>query len=134
MSPQWQFEGALVAIRVLLVEDEGIIRMMTAEMLQDGGFEVVEAWNGVEAVKLLDRFETIDIVLTDVRMPGPLDGIDVATHARRLHPDIPLIVVSGYAHHLMARLATFSPAAVYIGKPYSLEEIDAAVRQCTMQA
>lgn len=122
-----------MAIRVLLVEDEGIIRMMTAEMLQDAGFDVVEAWDGDEAVRLIDGPGYFDVILTDVRMPGSLDGIGVATYARRLHPDIPLIVVSGYAHHLSARLANFNPAAVYIGKPYSLEEIDQAVRQVTKQ-
>jgi CheY-like chemotaxis protein len=68
----------MAALRVLLVEDEGLIRLLTAEVLHEEGFEVVEAWNGVEAIRLLDGPDGFDVLFTDVRMPGTLDGIDVA--------------------------------------------------------
>ena len=120
-----------MAIRILLVEDEGQIRITTAEGLLDEGFDVVEASDGDEALALLDAATSFDILLTDVRMPGLSDGVDVAIHSRRLHPEVPVIVVSGYAPHLITRLKVLNPAAVYIGKPYTLRQIVEAVRRLT---
>lgn len=109
--------------RVLLVEDEGLIRMMAAEALLDEGFEVVEAWNGDEAVRLLGGPDTFDVLFTDVRMPGVLDGVDVAIRARGRHPEIHVLVVSGYAPHLVARLGVLKPSAHFMSKPYSLAAV-----------
>ncbi|NPD70238.1 response regulator (plasmid) [Lichenicola cladoniae] len=120
-----------MAIRILFAEDEGLIRMMTAESLRDEGFDVVDAWDGDEPVRLLEAGETFDIVVTDVHMPGSRDGIDVAVHARRLHPRIPVIVASAYEPNHMPRLAILDPAAIYIGKPYSLVDLMDAVRRLT---
>jgi CheY-like chemotaxis protein len=119
----------MAALRVLLVEDEGLIRLLTAEVLHEEGFEVMEAWNGVEAIRLLDGPDGFDVLFTDVRMPGPLDGIDVAEHARRLDPSIPILVVSGYAVDLRKRLSALEPAAVFLSKPYNMTEIVDALRR-----
>ena len=121
----------MATARVLLVEDEGLIRLMTAEILRDEGFEVVEAWDGDEAARLLNKLDGFDVLFTDVRMPGTLDGIDVAVHARRRDPAIPVLVVSGYAAQLMSRLGVLDPAAVFISKPYDLEEIVDALKRLT---
>lgn len=123
----------MATARVLLVEDEGLIRLMTAELLQDEGFEVVEAWNGDEAARLLNGPDGFDVLFTDVRMPGALDGVDVAVHARRRHPAIPVLVVSGYAAQLMSRLSVLDPAAVFISKPYRLDEIVDVLRRLTVK-
>ena len=71
------------AVRVLLAEDEGLIRLITKQFLQENGFEVTEAWNGEEAARLLNGPDSFDVLFTDVRMPGSLDGIALAEHARR---------------------------------------------------
>ena len=120
-----------MAVRVLLVEDEGLIRLVASQTLEDEGFEVVEAWNGDEAARLLDGPDSFDILFTDVQMPGTLDGLDLAMHARRRCPGIPVLVVSGYAAQLMTRLGGLDPAATFIGKPYSLDEVVTAVRHLT---
>lgn len=99
----------MAAARVLLAEDEVLIRLVAAEHLRDEGFEVVEAWDGDEAARLLDGPGRFDVLFTDVRMPGLLDGVDVAMHARRRYPTIPVLVVSGYAAHLMRRLGVLQP-------------------------
>ena len=109
--------------RVLLVEDESIIRLVAAEVLHDEGFEVAEAWNGAEAVRLLNGPGTFDVLFTDVRMPGTLDGVDVAIYARSRYPAIPVLVVSGYAAHLMTRLSVLEPVAHFMSKPYNLAEV-----------
>ena len=113
----------MATARVLLVEDELLIRLMTAEMLRDEGFEFVEAQHGDEARALLDDPDNFDVLFTCVRMPGVLDGIDLALHARRRHPAMPVLVASGYAVHLVRRLSMLTPAAVFISKPYSLAEV-----------
>ena len=123
----------MATARILLVEDEGLIRLMTAEILRDEGFEVVEAWDGDEAARLLDGLDGFDVLFTDVRMPGTLDGIDVAVHARRRYPAIPVLVVAGYAAQLMSRLGALDPAAVFISKPYDLEEVVDALRRLTVK-
>lgn len=121
----------MAAARVLLAEDEALIRLVAAEHLRDEGFEVVEAWDGDEAARLLDGPGGFDVLFTDVRMPGLLDGVDVALHARRRYPTIPVLVVSGYAVHLMRRLGVLQPAAVFISKPYSLAEVATALNRLT---
>ncbi len=116
-------KNQVTTARVLLVEDEGLIRLIMADFLRDEGFEVIEAWNGDEAVKLLDGPDNFDILFTDVRMPGTFDGIDVAALARRRHPALPVLVVSGYATQLTSRLSLLNPPAVFISKPYRLTQI-----------
>ena len=115
--------------KVLLVEDEGIIRMMMAEFLEDEGYDVMEAWNGDEAVRLLNEPNHFHILFTDVQMPGNQDGVDVAIHARRLYPRLPVLVVSGYAAALMSRLSVLDPAARFLSKPYKLDEVAVALRE-----
>jgi len=131
MRVHWGSDLAVTAVQILLVEDEGLIRMMTAEALQDEGFEVVEALNGDQAVKLLDGPEHFDILFTDVRMPGSLDGVEVALHARRRYPAIPIVVTSGYAADLVARLSVLDPSAVLIGKPYGMAKMVEALYRLT---
>lgn len=121
----------MAARRVLLVEDETLIRLVMAEVLRDEGFEVLEAQHGDEARALLDDPDDFDVLFTDVRMPGTLDGIDVALLARRRHPDLPVLVVSGYAAHLASRLGALQPAAAFVSKPYSLAEILDVLRRLT---
>ena len=114
--------------KVLLVEDEGLIRMMVAEFLQDEGFAVAEAGNADEAMRLLDGPDAFHILFTDVQMPGRRDGVDVAVHARRLYPRIPILIASGYAAALMDRISVLDPAALFISKPYRLWEVGSALR------
>jgi len=121
----------VAAAQILLVEDEGLIRMMTAEALQDEGFKVVEAFNGDEAIKLLDGPNRFDVLFTDVRMPGSLDGVEVALHARRRYPVIPIVVTSGYAADLVARLSVLDPSAVLIGKPYGMAKMVETLNRLT---
>ena len=118
----------MATARVLLVEDEGFIRHITAAVLRDEGFEVVEAWSGDKAVRLLSGGTTFDVLFTDVQMPGVLDGVDVAIHARGWHPTSPVLVVSGYAPYLMTRLGVLEPPAHFMSKPYILAEVVAKLK------
>src|SRR5690348_13728784 len=92
----------MVPSRVLIVEDEILIRSVMADELRDQGYQVIEAEAADQAAELLER-ECFDLLLTDVRMPGKLDGIDLAQHARSVCPGLPVLVVSGYAEQITAR-------------------------------
>jgi PAS domain S-box-containing protein len=80
----------------LLVDDEDLVRMSTADMLSDLGYAVIEANCAEEAARILERGQEIDILVTDHLMPG-LTGTDLARHVRSVRPDLPVLLVSGYA-------------------------------------
>lgn len=115
------------SFRVLLVEDELMIRSIVAEALHDEGLEVIEAEDGAQAVGLINGPDGFDLLLTDVQMPGPINGIQVATHARRRHPDIPVIVVSAQPRNA-CHLGGLGMRAIFIRKPYRLSALVAALR------
>jgi CheY-like chemotaxis protein len=80
----------------LLVDDEELVRMTTAAMLLDLGYEVVEASSGEQALRLMDEGLAPTLLVTDHLMPS-LTGADLARRLRASHPDLPILIVSGYA-------------------------------------
>ena len=119
------------APRILLVEDEFLVRLNAAEFLENAGFEVIEAWDGQEAVRLLGVIGHFHALFTDVRMPGTIDGVDLAFHVRQRHPILPVLVVSGYAPNLALRLDALSPPVTFIGKPYADRDVVRTLKQFT---
>lgn len=105
------------SIIVLLVEDEVLIRMDLADVLRDAGCTVYEAGTADAAIELLQSPMRIDLVVTDVRMPGKVNGIGLAEYVRQNRPGIKVVVMSGDYHprqedqHLFERffLKPFSP-------------------------
>jgi CheY-like chemotaxis protein len=108
-------------VRILVVEDEFLVRVVACEALLDEGFEVSEAATGAEALALLD--EPVDLILTDVIMPGPVDGWEVAERFRERWPQVSVIYTSGYP--LERRPVT---DGALLMKPYRIAELIAAVR------
>ena len=80
----------------LLVDDEELVRMSTADMLVDLGYAVVEAASAEEAVRVLERGQSIDVLVTDHLMPG-MTGTELARHVQATRPQLPILLVSGYA-------------------------------------
>src|ERR1700675_4204901 len=80
---------------ILVVEDEVLVRMALAETLRDEGYSVLEAANADEALGVLASATPLDVVLTDVNMPGSLDGVALGRYARMTKPALKVIVVSG---------------------------------------
>ena len=83
------------APRLLVVEDEVFVRMMVAEELRDVGFPVLEAAHADEAIDILRHVPGIKLMISDIRMPGSMDGIALARLARSEHPDIKIIFACG---------------------------------------
>lgn len=85
------------ASRILVVEDEELLRFMICEVLRDGGLEVVEVANADAALVYLNTTDNIDLVFTDVNMPGSMDGIGLAHAVNDNFPEVKVMVTSGKA-------------------------------------
>ena len=113
--------------RVLIVEDEAAVRAIVHRTLRAAGYEVVEATNGVEALKVLQSGSAcIDVILSDVAMPK-MDGRQLATQIRAQWPAIPLIMMSGYASPDV--LDDISPGRPLLLKPFRAADLLAAIEE-----
>lgn len=111
---------------VLVVEDEPMIRMAVQETLEDHGFRTVEAANAREALDAIEKMgRTIDLVFTDIRMPGEMDGVKLAKWVHEQMPRIPVIVASAYPQN--ADEAKAAGEEVFV-KPYRMEDVVARIR------
>ena len=111
---------------VLLVEDEPLVRMLAADVLREqGGLKVIEASNAGEALRVLEAASRVRVLVTDVEMPGSLDGFMLARLVHRAWPHIGIIVLSGR----MAPEPDSMPAgALFVAKPYRPETLTWMVR------
>lgn len=114
---------------VLVVEDEDAMREVTRRILARNGYEVASAGHGEDALRLLgEPGRRIDLLLTDVVMPRML-GKEVAEHARRLRPGLPVLYMSGYARPVLAEQGTLDPGVALISKPFAEDQLLHAVRE-----
>jgi PAS domain S-box-containing protein len=113
---------------VLVVEDEPDVRALLRRQLTEAGHAVLVAANGAEALELIETVEDLDVLVTDVVMPGRPDGLSLAAIARRRRPDLRIIVVTGHAERLAGpgRPAAPLPYPVLM-KPFTAAELAAAV-------
>ena len=111
---------------ILVVEDELLIRMMLSDELREAGYDVIEAFNADEALVVLRSSAIVDMILSDVRMPGSMDGIGLLRVVKGAYPKIPVIITSA---HLQPALAKIDGATRFIPKPYKLELVIEAVHE-----
>jgi two-component system, response regulator PdtaR len=83
------------SITVLVVEDDAMMRTKLAEELQDAGYLVVEASDGTEALEILIVRRDVKIVISDIRMPGPIDGVELCRRVRSGYPGMKIVLSSG---------------------------------------
>lgn len=113
---------------ILLVDDEATLRDLTALSLREMGFIVHRADNADEALAIVNaRAGQIDLVLSDVVMPGA-SGPELAGEIAISHPEIPVIFMSGYEQRRLAKERMIPPAILCLSKPFTLEELLAAIR------
>lgn len=113
---------------VLVVEDEVLVRMLICDFLRDCGFRVIEAANADEATRVLSTGDPVDVVFTDIHMPGTLDGFGLAKWIRAERPGVKVILTSGLARTVEAAgdLCDHGPV---MAKPYDLQEVERRIRQ-----
>jgi DNA-binding NtrC family response regulator len=111
---------------VLIAEDEVLIRFALYEGLTDRGVRVLEAGTAAEAIHVLEEEPEIDLVFTDIRMPGPLNGLDVVRWIHSHRPGTPVLLTSGGVHRadLAADIDADKP---FIAKPYDLDSVVARI-------
>lgn len=110
---------------VLLVEDEAVIRELLAIEFEDAGFEVHDAANADEALSLLDGL-SFGVVVTDLRMPGTIDGTGLIQWMRCHRADVPVVVTSGHA--AVAAMGEIGvPQELVVAKPYRAADVVALV-------
>jgi len=113
---------------VLIVEDEFLSRMSAAEMISDHGFDVVEAENADLAIAILETRSDVQVVFTDVRLPGSMDGLKLAKYVKAKWPPIKIIATSEQA---VVREGDLPGGGVLLPKPYTADHVAAALRACT---
>ena len=112
---------------VLIVEDEVLIRMLLADALRQADCDVIEAANAEEAFAVLHTSTEPDVLVTDVRMPGSVDGFELAAYVRRTKPGLRVIITSGHA----GPDGPIDLADAFLPKPYDLGAIVGRIRSLT---
>ncbi|QOG20542.1 response regulator [Bradyrhizobium sp. SEMIA] len=113
---------------ILIVEDEFLLRMDSAEVLKDAGFEVIPAVNADEAIAILSARSDIHVVFTDIQMPGSMDGLKLARFVRDRWPPIKIVATSGHVHIGDDDLPAGS---VFLPKPYRSAQAVEVLRELT---
>ncbi len=115
---------------ILLVEDEPGIRRLAQKCLEHLGYRVVTAPDGVQALQRWDEEHGhVDLLLTDIVMPMGLSGVELAQRVRHLAPALPVVVMSGYAADVVREGGAIGPDYEFLGKPFTVGQLDAAVRK-----
>jgi len=114
--------------KILLVEDDADVRMVARDVLEASGYQVWEASDGLEALNIWKaNAPQIDLLLTDIIMPGGLNGQELADRLREERPGLKVILMSGYSPDRFATIQTYNRI---LSKPFSLESLTRAVRSC----
>jgi two-component system, response regulator PdtaR len=110
--------------RILVVEDEVLVRVLVAEELRLAGFSVIEAGRADEALTFIKADEQVDLVFSDIRMPGSLNGLQLAEILRDRYPDIPVILTSGNAFP-----GHIGIVEAFVPKPYEVAAVIALISE-----
>lgn len=103
---------------VLIAEDDVLVRFTTAEILRDAGYVVLEAVDASEAIALISTGHPLDLVLSDVRMPGEMDGVALSHAIKGLRPHLPIVMVSSHLEP-----DTVHGGDAFLSKPYQPENL-----------
>ena len=110
---------------VLIVEDEPILRLHAASLVEEAGFTAIEASNADEAIAILESRSDITLLFTDVNMPGSMDGLKLAHAVRNRWPPIKIVVVSG---HMQVDQNDLPADSRFFGKPFEADKMIAELR------
>ena len=111
---------------ILVVEDEWLVRLNAVEMVQEAGWNALEAENSAEALKVLFDHPEVDVLFADINMPGEMDGLELASCVHQQHPHVELVITSGkraLADDALPDAGTFLP------KPYGFNDLVAVIDQ-----
>ncbi len=113
---------------VLIVEDDPAVRALVSEVLSELGYKFVEAGDGAEAVPILESGQRIDLLISDVGLPG-MNGRQLAEIARQFRPGLKVLFITGYAEHAAVRAGFLDEGMQMITKPFAFDHLTAKVRE-----
>ncbi|WP_430869177.1 PAS domain S-box protein [Demequina aurantiaca] len=108
---------------ILIAEDDDLVRRFAAERLRSRGYDVVEAASGPEAIEALRSLDHIDLLFTDVIMPGGMSGRDLAEAVEELRPGTPVLYASGYTENVILHNGKIDQGVKLLAKPYSARQL-----------
>jgi PAS domain S-box-containing protein len=113
---------------VLVVEDDALVRRYVITQVASLGYATLEAGNAAEALQLIDASPTIDLLFTDVIMPGPMNGRQLANEAQRRRPALKILYTSGYTENAIVHHGRLDPGVLLLAKPYRKAELARMIR------
>src|SRR5690606_17051216 len=114
--------------RILVVEDDELVREHVIAQLEGLGYRVTSAGNGPDALEALRPVEDIDVLFTDIIMPAGIDGAELAKQARRLRPGLKVLFTSGYTENAIVHSGRLDRGVQLLSKPYRLRELASKIR------
>jgi CheY-like chemotaxis protein len=114
---------------ILVVEDDEDVRANTVMMLRELGYGVLEAGDGAGALGLLETATRVDLLFTDVGLPGGLNGRQLAERARERRPELKVLFATGYARNAIVHQGRLDPGVELITKPFTISQLATKVRQ-----
>lgn len=114
---------------VLIVDDEPTVRMLVAEILSDLGYNALEAEDGASGLKVLNSGVRIDLLVTDVGLPGGLNGRQVADAARSIRPGLKVLFITGYAENAVLSHGHLDPGMHVMTKPFAMDALATRIRE-----
>ena len=120
---------AEVGQTVLVVDDEPTVRMLVTEVLEDLGYTAIEAADGAAGLKVLQSDVQIDLLVTDVGLPGGMNGRQVADAARVARPDLTVLFITGYAENAVISHGHLDPGMHVLTKPFAMEALASRIKE-----
>jgi signal transduction histidine kinase len=128
LDPQIAPEGTL-AETILVTEDDPDVRTYSVEILQELGYRVIEAPDGPSSLQLLESHPQVDLLFTDVVLPGGMTGAQLAAQARGRWPNLKVLFTTGYARNAIVHHGRLDPGVQLITKPFTVAELAVRVRE-----
>jgi CheY-like chemotaxis protein len=113
---------------VLVVDDEAVVRMLVADTLGELGYQAIEAGDAASALRVLESDARIDLLITDVGLPGGLNGAQLAEEGRRQRPDLKVLFITGYAENAAISSGRLPPGMHALSKPFAMDKLAARIR------
>ncbi|WP_158600827.1 PAS domain S-box protein [Teichococcus wenyumeiae] len=126
--------GAGAKGSVLVVDDEPVIRMLVTEVLEELGYDTIEAADGPEGLRILQSPRRLDLLVTDVGLPGGVNGRQLADAARQHRPGLKVLFITGYAENAVIGNVSLEPGMQVITKPFAMTALASRIRAMTGDA
>jgi CheY-like chemotaxis protein len=114
---------------VLVIDDEETIRMLIVDVLSEVGYGTLEAADGPSGLKVLQSSASIDLLITDVGLPGGLNGRQLADLARQTRPNLKVLFITGYAETSLTRGSQLIPGMHVMSKPFTMDSLAARIKE-----